>query len=95
MRPFLHDMEAKTTEVGDLNQESKDHQGTLYFDAQLSLKKDPPVQVTADLARDTNHRQNSLETERAEALEQDLYELFSVMIHSGSAASGHYFAYIK
>ncbi len=24
-----------------------------------------------------------------------VYELFSVMVHSGSAAGGHYFAYIK
>jgi ubiquitin carboxyl-terminal hydrolase 47 len=23
------------------------------------------------------------------------YELFSIMIHSGSAAGGHYYAYIK
>lgn len=24
-----------------------------------------------------------------------VYELFSIMIHSGSAAGGHYYAYIK
>ena len=24
-----------------------------------------------------------------------MYELFSVMVHSGSAAGGHYYAYIK
>lgn len=24
-----------------------------------------------------------------------IYELFSIMIHSGSAAGGHYYAYIK
>lgn len=24
-----------------------------------------------------------------------MYELFSVMVHSGNAAGGHYFAYIK
>jgi ubiquitin carboxyl-terminal hydrolase 47 len=24
-----------------------------------------------------------------------VYELFSIMVHQGSAAAGHYFAYIK
>jgi len=24
-----------------------------------------------------------------------VYELFSIMIHSGSAAGGHYYAYVK
>jgi ubiquitin carboxyl-terminal hydrolase 47 len=26
---------------------------------------------------------------------EDVYELFSILIHSGSAMGGHYYAYIK
>lgn len=42
-------------------------------------------------------QQNENEKSRRSACETGpyIYELFSIMIHSGSAAGGHYYAYIK
>ncbi|XP_023308993.2 ubiquitin carboxyl-terminal hydrolase 47 isoform X1 [Lucilia cuprina] len=49
-----------------------------------------------DLSSSTDHR-NRVNSEQN--LKQDLgpytYELFAIMIHSGSASGGHYYAYIK
>ncbi|XP_060519421.1 ubiquitin carboxyl-terminal hydrolase 47 [Cylas formicarius] len=41
-----------------------------------------------DVSSGTNHREN-------DAKGPYVYELFSIMIHSGSASGGHYYAYIK
>ncbi|XP_076265041.1 ubiquitin specific protease 47 [Rhynchophorus ferrugineus] len=41
-----------------------------------------------DVSSGTNHHEN-------EAKGPYVYELFSIMIHSGSASGGHYYAYIK
>lgn len=41
---------------------------------------------------------NNHENEKNRSLEPQgpyIYELFSIMIHSGSASGGHYYAYIK
>lgn len=49
-----------------------------------------------DMSSSTDHR-NRVNSEQN--LKQDLgpytYELFAIMIHSGSASGGHYYAYIK
>lgn len=41
-----------------------------------------------------NNVQNEIEKMTDNDLNYD-YELFSIMIHSGSATGGHYYAYIK
>ena len=49
------------------------------------------------IERETEERKakqlKEIELYRAEG--EYVYELFSIMIHSGSAMGGHYFAYIK
>lgn len=42
-----------------------------------------------------NHHEN--EKNRRHVMEKGpyIYELFSIMVHSGSASGGHYYAYIK
>ena len=44
-----------------------------------------------------NEENRNLQSEEEETNKDELYdyELFSIMIHSGSATGGHYYAYIK
>ena len=42
-----------------------------------------------------NHNTEKLREEYARAKGPYIYDLFSIMIHSGSASGGHYYAYIK
>lgn len=44
-----------------------------------------------DMSASTENNKNNSETESGPYV----YELFSIMIHSGSASGGHYYAYIK
>ncbi|XP_021936857.1 ubiquitin carboxyl-terminal hydrolase 47-like isoform X2 [Zootermopsis nevadensis] len=48
-----------------------------------------------DMSNGPNHHEN--EKNRRHTMEKGpyMYELFSIMIHSGSASGGHYYAYIK
>lgn len=42
-----------------------------------------------------NNNADKIREEYAAAKGPYIYELFSIMIHSGSASGGHYYAYIK
>lgn len=52
-----------------------------------------------DMSTSTDHRINSSSASVEQRIKHDngpyLYELFAIMIHSGSASGGHYYAYIK
>lgn len=52
-----------------------------------------------DMSTSTDHRINSSNASVEQRIKHDngpyLYELFAIMIHSGSASGGHYYAYIK
>ncbi|CAD7004861.1 unnamed protein product [Ceratitis capitata] len=52
-----------------------------------------------DMSTSTDHRLTSSNASVEQRIKHDngpyLYELFAIMIHSGSASGGHYYAYIK
>lgn len=43
----------------------------------------------------SNHQENEKNRQHGLNKGPHIYELFSIMIHSGSASGGHYYAYIK
>ncbi|ELT97121.1 hypothetical protein CAPTEDRAFT_213869 [Capitella teleta] len=57
-----------------------------------SEETDDSTSISASDAEAATNDRNALHSKQAGPYE---YELFSIMIHSGSAAGGHYYAYIK
>lgn len=55
---------------------------------------DEGIDVSDGTTRTNNH-ENRKNVEEVEEPGPYIYELFSIMIHSGSASGGHYYAYIK
>lgn len=48
-----------------------------------------------DMTITTSNQQENIKNANQEPEGPYIYELFSIMIHSGSASGGHYYAYIK
>ena len=88
----------------DYERESYDMLGFLepisVYDKPLITNKDSK-RVEEEIIDDSDHEEEYFEEDLVDksvnllAEEKYVYELYSIMIHSGSAAGGHYYAYIK
>uniref|UniRef100_A0A1B6DYN4 Ubiquitin carboxyl-terminal hydrolase 47 n=1 Tax=Clastoptera arizonana TaxID=38151 RepID=A0A1B6DYN4_9HEMI len=86
--------DSSTTDSGSaLDDESC--QGTSDQPQSMEAAQDDDEGIDVSGGNGSNHHEN--EKNRRHALQKGpyMYELFSIMIHSGSASGGHYYAYIK
>jgi len=69
----------------------------LIEDSEKIALKPEPVAAETHRSKKAEHRKQSNREliERYKEEGGDVYELFSILIHSGSALGGHYYAYIK
>nr|CAD7439732.1 unnamed protein product [Timema bartmani] len=96
--PVTEDMTVKnddssTTDSGSaLDDESCQGTDTTILTQDIDYQEDDEG---IDMSNGPNHHEN--EKNRRHTLQRGpyMYELFSIMIHSGSASGGHYYAYIK
>nr|CAD7395807.1 unnamed protein product [Timema cristinae] len=96
--PVTEDMivkndDSSTTDSGSaLDDESCQGTDTTILTQDIDYQEDDEG---IDMSNGPNHHEN--EKNRRHTLQRGpyMYELFSIMIHSGSASGGHYYAYIK
>eukprot|EP01114_Cavostelium_apophysatum_P008676 TRINITY_DN2135_c0_g1_i3.p1 TRINITY_DN2135_c0_g1~~TRINITY_DN2135_c0_g1_i3.p1 ORF type:complete len:1106 (+),score=339.91 TRINITY_DN2135_c0_g1_i3:161-3478(+) len=65
------------------------------FDYELSRRVKLPDRVTFPMVLDMNQFMEDDSSSSDNLTETNVYELFSVLVHRGSALGGHYYAYIK
>ena len=99
--------EEKTISIPDLKFKAPEglelkHYSTSTYEALIEYrdKKPQPLdkQVKDRIIREQTEKRKKKQEELIEFYKKDgeyVYELFSIMIHSGSAMGGHYYAYIK
>lgn len=81
LNPFIHDPKNPDKEI-----DSDDGRPT---------REDDPLPVLYTRKSTVGLPLNAEEITRLLKQGEYVYELFSVMVHQGSAAGGHYYAYIK
>jgi len=92
----LEELEKKTgddDEVKD-DEESEDHKPEAEAEEEEAPAASAAAEATPDAAAAAEAKAND-ETETADDGEKDMYDLFAILIHSGGANGGHYYAYIK
>uniref|UniRef100_A0A4W3GM19 Ubiquitin carboxyl-terminal hydrolase 47 n=1 Tax=Callorhinchus milii TaxID=7868 RepID=A0A4W3GM19_CALMI len=93
MSPFIDVEEEKSPQTESCTDSGAENEGSCHSD-QMSNDFSNDDVVDEGICLESNH--NSEKTSKAGNEKGSwIYELFSVMVHSGSAAGGHYYACIK
>ncbi|XP_018115793.1 ubiquitin carboxyl-terminal hydrolase 47-like isoform X2 [Xenopus laevis] len=91
MSPFI-EVEDESPQTDSCTDSGAENEGSCHSD-QMSNDFSTDDAVDEGICLETNSNTEKLNKSVAE--KNSLYELFSVMVHSGSAAGGHYYACIK
>ncbi|KAG8438305.1 hypothetical protein GDO86_008837 [Hymenochirus boettgeri] len=92
MCPFMDVEDEKSPQTDSCTDSGAENEGSCHSD-QMSNDFSTDDAVDEGICLETNS--NIEKTSRSVLEKNSLYELFSVMVHSGSAAGGHYYACIK
>ncbi|XP_041445314.1 ubiquitin carboxyl-terminal hydrolase 47 isoform X1 [Xenopus laevis] len=92
MSPFIDMEDEKSPQTDSCTDSGAENEGSCHSD-QMSNDFSTDDAVDEGICLETNSNIEKLNKSVAE--KNSLYELFSVMVHSGSAAGGHYYACIK
>uniref|UniRef100_A0A1B8Y4F4 Ubiquitin carboxyl-terminal hydrolase 47 n=1 Tax=Xenopus tropicalis TaxID=8364 RepID=A0A1B8Y4F4_XENTR len=92
MSPFIDVEDEKSPQTDSCTDSGAENEGSCHSD-QMSNDFSTDDAVDEGICLETNSNIEKLNKSVSE--KNSLYELFSVMVHSGSAAGGHYYACIK